>query len=73
MNDRVIPIRRSHAKVRYRLQICFASHLPKIDRKTKLEVNLTQNDNFSHISIRFFFKVSLVQSLVTSATNNIFT
>ena len=33
--------------LRYRLQICFAHSYIKIDRRTKLEVNRTQNGHFS--------------------------
>ena len=52
----------------------------KIEGKTKLEVNPTQNYQFSlqkshingHMSILVFSKVSITKRLITSATINIF-
>ena len=63
--------------LRYRLQICLLNIYLKIDRKTKLEVMtiLASKSHINgHISIRVISKVSVTQSLVTSATinNNMF-
>ena len=72
-------IRRSCKKVAVDLLIVDLKFvLPDIyiDRQTKLEVNRTilapEKPQNGHISIRVFSKVSVTQSLVTSATINAF-